>query len=270
MRIHLRRLVHAFANHGFGGVIARGFHKILRRPQSPDPLAAAVTDEAQHPFDLAHHVDTSGYIPGEQLASGLGVPASEFYNTAYYAISPSTLRHALKLLPEPSDAFTFVDLGCGKGRALLVAAELPFARILGIELSPELSAIAQSNTAADQRIAIHHADAATFIYPDTPLVVFLYHPFLRHLLRRTLLNLERQLRRSPRPVYLLYANPGYQATVAQFRWLQEVWDFSIPLSAEDLRADRHGITHERFTLYRGTETRTRSPILTREETTTHD
>jgi hypothetical protein len=80
-------------------------------------------------------------------------------------------------------------------------------------------------------------------------VIFLYHPFLRPVLRRVLLNLERQLRRSPRTVYLLYANPGYQATIAQFPRLTQVWDFSIPLSAEDARADRHGITHERFTLY---------------------
>jgi SAM-dependent methyltransferase len=208
----------------------------------------------EHPFDRAHGVDTGGYLPGEQLASGLGagrsVTSSEFFNTAYYGISPSTLRHALSLLPEPAGHFAFVDLGCGKGRALLVAAEFLFASIVGVELSQELCELAAKNTAREARIRIEHSDAAHYRFPPEPLVIFLYHPFLRPVLRRVLRSLGEQLRRSPRPVYLLYANPGYQSTISRFPWLEQVWDYSFPLSDEDAAADRHGITHERYTLYK--------------------
>ena len=63
---------------------------------------------APHPFDQAHLVDTSGLVPGEEIDSG---SLSDLYITAYYGISPSSLRQALALLPEPVNAYTFVDLG---------------------------------------------------------------------------------------------------------------------------------------------------------------
>jgi len=234
MRSLFRRALHAIDDHTLAGAIRR---LILRTPDPP------LRDASQpHPFDLAHGTDTGGHIPGEILT-----PAN-LYNTAYYAISPSTLAQALELLPEPAFDFTFVDLGCGKGRALLVAAELPFHHIVGVELSADLCEIARKNTARQHRIAIQHHDAATVAYPEGPLLVFLYHPFLKPVLRRVLANLTHQRARSPDPTYLLYANCTYQALFA--RDFQLVWDHSLPLSAEDAAADRHHITHERFTLFR--------------------
>jgi SAM-dependent methyltransferase len=225
-----RRLLHALDDHGFRGLIRRPH---LPFNNSPNP----------HPFDLAHHVDTSGYISGEDLAP------SDLYNTAYYAISPSTLTRALELFPEAATGFVFVDLGCGKGRALLVAAQFPFRHILGVEIALELARIAASNAVSIPRIQIQQQDALTLTYPDAPLIVFLYHPFLTPQLRRVLANLERQRRRSPHPTYLLYANCTYDKLISRTRF-HRVWDYSLPLSPEDVAADRHGITHERFTLYR--------------------
>jgi SAM-dependent methyltransferase len=197
-----------------------------------------------HPFDLAHATDTGGHIPGNLLT-----PAN-LWNTAYYAISPSTLTQALQLLPEPATGHVFIDLGCGKGRALLVAAHFPFAHLLGVELSSGLCDSARANTSPNPRIAILHADAASILYPEAPLLLFLYHPFLAPQLRRVLSNLQRQRRTSPHPTWLLYANATYDRTMAGFPFLEQVWDHSVPLSAEDAAADRHRITHERYTLYR--------------------
>ena len=233
----VRRLLHTFDDYGL-----RGVGRLLAgRPQPHPPFHEP---RVPHPFDLARATDTGGHIPGERLT-----PAN-LYNTAYYAISPSSLTRALELFPEPHDSFHFVDLGCGKGRALLVAAQCPFAHILGVELSAELCAVARANTASDPRIDIQQVDAATVTYPDGPLLVFLYHPFLAPMLRRVLVNLEQQRRLSPHPTYLLYANCRYEKTMVRFPSLQAVWDYSIPLSEEDAAADRHRITEERFTLYR--------------------
>jgi SAM-dependent methyltransferase len=34
-------------------------------------------------------------------------------------------------------ADTFIDLGCGKGRALLIAARLPYRRVIGVEIDED-------------------------------------------------------------------------------------------------------------------------------------
>lgn len=231
-----RRLLHRYDNLGVRGLLG-----LRRMPPLPERT------DAPHPFDLAHATETSGFAAGESIITGA---SADLYNTAYYAISPSTLAAALTRVPGPLASHTFVDLGCGKGRALLVAAAFPFARVLGVELAPALCEIARRNTAANSRIQILNHDAATVVYPQSPLVVFLYHPFLKPVLRRALGNLQRQLWTHPRPAWLLYANPSYPGVLARAGFLEHVWDLNLPLSAEDAAADRHGITHERYTLYR--------------------
>ena len=233
MRRVYRRLLHAVDNHGLRGIL-------------PQPAPNFKDSPEPHPFDIANGTDTGGHIDGETLT-----PAN-LHNTAYYGVAPSALARAIELLPEPPSGFTFLDIGSGKGRALLVAEKFDFAQILGCEISPELCRIAESNTRLNPRIEVRLQDAADFPFPATPLVVFLYHPFLAPVLRRVLTNLERHHRANPHPTYLLYANNTYPKVLARFAFLQQVWDYSIPLSPEDAAADRHRITHERFTLYRAT------------------
>lgn len=231
-----RRLIHRYDNLGVPGLLG-----LRRMPRLPDRVAAP------HPFDLEHGTDTGGFEPGEALVTG---SSADLFNTAYYAISPSTLSAAIARIPGSLARYTFVDLGCGKGRALLVAASFPVAQVLGVEISSSLCEVARRNTAAEPRIQILEQDAATVVYPQTPLLVFLYHPFLKPVLRRTLDNLERQLRAEARPTWLLYANPSYAGFIARTGFLKQVWDLNLPLSAEDAAADRHGIAWERYTLYR--------------------
>lgn len=254
----LRDWVHGYDQSGWRGLLRAMF---LRRasirgdePQAVEPPDACFG--VRHPFDVAHGTDTSGYIAGGTLRERRGVGSfAEFYNTAYYAISPSSLSQAVEHIPGwPGGLqdFTFVDLGCGKGRALLVAAQYRFNAVLGVELSGTLCRIAAANTRLEPRISVREGDAAEVSYPASPLVVFLYHPFLAPVLRRVLRNLEEQLRRSPRPVFLLYANPTYPGVMARFPFLREVWHFGFDLSEEDAAADRHGVRTERYQLFEAT------------------
>ena len=238
-----RRILHGIDQYGVRGAVRHALTIV-----SGSAETAAVREEcAPHPFDQAHAVETSGLVRGEEIDSG---SLSDLYITAYYGISPSSLRQALKLLPEPGDTYTFVDLGCGKGRALLVAAEGRFRRLTGVEISPELARIAQTNTAREPRIRIEQGDAATFAFPDEPLVLFLYHPFLPPLLRKVLRNLQRDRADSAHPTFLLYANPAYQRVIARFPFLKLVWHRRFALSQEDAAVDRHGIVDEPYALYR--------------------
>jgi predicted RNA methylase len=110
--------------------------------------------------------------------------------------------------------FTFLDLGSGKGRTLLMASDYPFRRIVGVELLPSLDQIAKENIRqykndSQKCFALESicADATRFSLPDEPLVVFLFNPFPESGLRRVVVNLEQSAREHPRAVYVLYHNP---------------------------------------------------------------
>lgn len=238
-----QRLGRSLRNHGLTGTLDRAFvHAPAAPPRAPKP---------PHPFDLAHGTDTGGYISGADLE---GVSLSGLYATAYAGIPPSTLTQAISALPLRPEEFTFVDLGCGKGRALFVAAGFPFRHLLGVELATDLCRVAWANIAKNQgwasRITVLNEDATTVTYPDGPLLIFLFHPFLAPVLRKALANLERQLRRSPRQTYVLYGrNPHYTKVLNDFPFLRQISENSYPLSAEDMAVDYFQLTHETFTLY---------------------
>jgi len=116
--------------------------------------------------------------------------------------------------------FTFIDLGSGKGRTLLMAADYSFRRILGVELLPSLHEIAQRNLAqyhseSQKCSAIESicADATTFALPEGALVVYLFNPFQESGLRRALANLQDSLNRHRRPTYVVYHNPQLEAVL---------------------------------------------------------
>lgn len=246
----LRRMIHRWDNDGpwslLPGLCGTRRGGGVRGQAAPDSRLGG-EEGFVHPFDRALGVDTSGFIPGEALVNG---SPSDFYTTAYYGISPSSLTEAIRNVPADPAAMTFVDVGCGKGRALLVAAQFGFRGIVGVELSRELCRVAERNTAAEPRIRVVEADATGFQYPDGALLLFLYHPFLAPVLKRVMRNLETHLTSESREVYVLYANPSYRKVMEKFQFLREVWNYALPLSEEDAAADRHGLTHEHFTLYR--------------------
>jgi SAM-dependent methyltransferase len=166
-------------------------------------------------FDRDFGVDTGGITSMRELS----VPA-ERRKTAvdHIASDPSEFTRALGALPVSVEDFTFVDFGSGKGRAILLAAEAPFRRLWGVEHAPELHAIAQKNLAAAARIGARRdaislvcADAADFVLPLEPLVLYFYHPFGEDVLRPVIASIVQSLKAQPRPVYVLYVNPLFSA-----------------------------------------------------------
>ncbi len=125
--------------------------------------------------------------------------------------------------------FTFIDLGSGKGRTLLMASDYPFRRIIGVELLPSLHQIAQQNlqcykNEAQKCFALETmcCDATNFAFPADPLVLYLFNPLAESGLRRVLLNLEQSLREHPRPVYVLYHNPLLEHVLTEGALLRKV------------------------------------------------
>jgi Histone methylation protein DOT1 len=116
--------------------------------------------------------------------------------------------------PLDLNQFCFIDLGSGKGRVLLMASEYPFRRIIGVELLPNLNAIAEENIrkfkSVSQKcfnIVSICADALDFDFPPEPIVLYLFNPFPASILERVIAKLELALDETPRPVFVLYHNP---------------------------------------------------------------
>jgi SAM-dependent methyltransferase len=242
----IRGVLHSFVNRDFGELRRSIFRKTVPVPAS---------ELAIHPFDIAHGTDTSGLIRGEDLSIG---SRNGLWSTAYYGISPALLIHLINTLNIDYRDFTFLDLGSGKGRALLVASRFPFRRIVGIELSSQLSAVATNNiakfSAAWQQcrnIEAHAGDAAAVDYPAGPIVLYLYNPFVVPMVKRCLRNLARSLADEPREVYLIYINPAPERFIRKhIPALRKQWEQTFAINEEDVLVDRLNSTQERVAVYR--------------------
>ncbi len=210
-----------------------------------------------HPFDRRHGVDTSGLLPGTEIAAGTGVAAGDL--TAYYAVAPSILHGVIDLwlrecAPlQPIEQTVFLDVGAGKGRAMLLASQHPFLRVEGVELNAELAAIAARNLTlwgrdpAAEPLApcvLHHADATRHPLPPEPTLAYLFHPFEGKLLRRFLLHVQRSLRAHTRPFDLVYVNAEHDSLLDREPGLRRLWIGRVPMSAADHVADLQAIAQQ--------------------------
>jgi SAM-dependent methyltransferase len=163
-------------------------------------------------YDWDHRVNTtSGAVGWRDRLLGM-------FHSEYQPTDPVAFHEMLDALHQHTGLdfrdFTFIDLGSGKGRTLLMASDYPFRRIVGVELLPALHRIAVENlgqykNAAQKCFALEAicADANEFAFPDEPLVVYLFNPLPESGMRRVCANLEQSLSRRPRAVYVLYHNP---------------------------------------------------------------
>jgi hypothetical protein len=238
-----------------------------------------------HPFDQVHGVDTSGLVPAKHLLTG---HANDEHVTAYYGVAPSILRALIAhwretIPPHPISSYTFIDIGSGKGRGLLVASEYHFRQVIGIELNPALAAIARANVdhwtstrAADPTstplapIQVLEQDALDFEFPTTPTLVFLFHPFEAPVLRQLLRRIETQFAHRPDSLDLLYVNAECANVLDRNPAFAQVFLDHVKMTPEDHAADLEAIAaqkeygstgDEECAIYRYTG-RARGPIFT--------
>ena len=166
-------------------------------------------------FDRENGVDTDGRLGGWTYLSDLDIPSSNWIEgNDYAAIEPVRFRHVLAGFGIAFENYTFVDFGSGKGRALLLASEFPFKRILGLEFSPELHGIAEENirryssaTQKCQYIQLLNVDFAGYALPPEASVLFFFHPCRTRVLSEVVAGIGRSLLSHPRPLYIAYVAP---------------------------------------------------------------
>lgn len=180
-------------------------------------------------------MDTAGMMPGSALATGH--PHDEF-NVAYYGTAPSLFRVVMAQWGDAPAGYTFVDLGCGKGRAVLLASEMGFRDCVGVELNPGLAEVARANlarwTRAVSPVRIECGDATEFAFPAGKCLAYLFHPFTGEVLARLLAGIAVQFAGRAGELDLVYVNPQFDGGLAGF---VKVWEMPVRMSAEDAAAD---------------------------------
>lgn len=158
-------------------------------------------------FDRVFTVSTRGVLVTEDSNFVIGGD-----NCAYAGCQWLPVRQALKnLAPQPSDVF--VDLGSGKGKALLIAARLPYRRVVGVEIDDKLSQYARRNMKlAHPRLRARQVDSITanvleWPIPDETSVVFMYNPFVGQTFRTAMQQIFHSYDRRPRNLHIVYRYP---------------------------------------------------------------
>jgi hypothetical protein len=180
-----------------------------------------LNDTAERLFDRRMGVQTRGALHNDASLSSLSVGGdSKHYEPAHLLL----WRRLHAAIPVDRGASSFVDLGAGRGRAVILAAEMGFCRVVGVELDEHLARSADSNVRlwrarrggrapAEQSVSIVHGDAATYRLPDGPVVLWLYNPFgpvtLRHVLQGV-------CERTGDETYVAYFNPVHKAVFDEF------------------------------------------------------
>jgi len=177
------------------------------------PLLRAVYSGClrRHPIDLQYGTDTSGLVDHLTLHRDATLVGQL---RPYMGSQPTIIRRALDTLGDIA-GYTFVDIGCGKGRPMIVASEYPFALALGYDISADLVRIANANAVVMARhfpqrppIRALHANVSDLQVPSGKAVVFLYNPFGAELMRSLLEKLEAELASGAiQHLYIVYDNP---------------------------------------------------------------
>jgi hypothetical protein len=162
-------------------------------------------------YDRQHGVSTSGDVPLTSL--GVGFDDAKRGNGIYRPVWGELFHDAMAKLNIDHHPFVFLDYGSGKGKALLLASDYPFQRIIGVEYAEPLHRAAVENIQryrsprkrCDDLVSVC-ADATTFEPPDRPLVCFFFNPFDDETTARVLDRLRESVQRSPRRCLVLYAN----------------------------------------------------------------
>ncbi len=135
------------------------------------------------------------------------------YQAIQFDVFTKMMNHLLQIVDNTSN-YTFIDLGSGKGRALMYSAKYPFKKLIGIEFSKSLHEKAIKNIASYQRtlpssneFELHCMDVEHYDFPENNIVLFMYNPFIGKVMRSVSEKIMRFIKQQPFDFIILYRNP---------------------------------------------------------------
>ncbi len=161
-------------------------------------------------FEWNYKVETAQYV---QLKNLHILQANKDLGVDYEPVRARAFRKLMAHLELPTN-LVFTDMGCGKGRAMILAAEFSFRRIIGVEFSTALCAACKRNIAAfcmrqteGPEFAIIEADAAEYCVTKDETVFFFFNPFGPPVMEAVLRSIRYSLNQELRTVWIILANP---------------------------------------------------------------
>lgn len=169
-------------------------------------------------FDFYYGTSTTGWIPSSQLNT---TSVNRQHSERYQATKTRPFKKLMRRLSFPEGS-VFIDVGCGKGKVLLIATGFGFARVAGVEFDGDLCRTARMNiekfrrrTGTTTDVQVIESDILDYeIQPDEN-VFYLYNSFGEVVLRRFLENVRSSLRVAPRKVWLIYHIPIHTDVVEE-------------------------------------------------------
>lgn len=158
-------------------------------------------------FDRSSGLDTAGREDPAYLSTDETLNA---HACAYEPIAEARMKALMALAAVDHPSHTFIDFGSGKGKALILASDYPFKRIIGVEYSPALHEVAVENIRKFPPLRCKDiqsvcADAATLDIPEGPILALFNNPFDETVMVRVVENLERAVKRG-QSVTIAYLN----------------------------------------------------------------
>lgn len=173
--------------------------------------------------DRKYGIDTCG----TQDAAAAARIAAQCHGYHYEPIQLAVFGRIMKALPADPSGLTFIDLGSGKGRALVLAALHGFRRVIGVEYDVDLHFAAHRNveqfrstTGHASPIELSCADAVRYELPGEDCLCFIYNSFDDVALPRMLARIGDSLRRQPRRFFAAYRNPRHGRLFSEATFLR--------------------------------------------------
>jgi SAM-dependent methyltransferase len=254
LRTAWSKLRWSLAQRGLGGTLKFAFERACRQPNQ-----TIEGTSHPHPFDQRYGVDTGGLIGGGELRSG---HRNDVFNTAYYGMAPSRFQRVMEywIADQTHGALencSFVDLGCGKGRAVMMASEFRFREVVGVELHAGLAGVAEANvavwTAAGRAVCpvrIVRQDATEFAFPDGACLLYLFNPFAAPVMKRLVDRIEADFRERPGLLDLIYFNPEAGELLEAHGGFELLWTGTVAMSEEDAAVDLVASAEDLCSVYR--------------------
>jgi hypothetical protein len=158
----------------------------------------------------------------EQLSTFEFNSPNKFFGMPYKATHFYYFSLAIKHIPINYKSMCFVDLGSGKGDAILMASNFNFHEIIGVEFVPKLYQISRENIQnklteeQQQKVNLLNKDVVNYVFKDIPTVIYLFNPFKEKILRIVLENVNRNIVKSD--VVFVYINPVHIDLLYQFSY----------------------------------------------------
>src|SRR6266851_4960833 len=244
----------SLAQRGLGGTLRFALQRARRQPNQTDEVKPQL-----HPFDERYGVDTGGLIGGGELRSG---HRHDVFNTAYYGMAPSRFQWVMEQwIADQTHAgledYSFVDLGCGKGRVVMMASEFGFREVVGVELHASLAGVAEANVAAWTAarravcpVRIVCRDATEFVFPDGPCLLYLFNPFAAPVMKRLVEGIEADFAGRRGMLDLIYFNPESGQLLEEHGGFELLWTGTVAMSEEDAAVDLVASAEDICSVYR--------------------